>query len=427
MYDVTTGLFSRERFFKILERQVQSANESKVSTALLVIEIQRFRAINVNYGYSAGDEVLKSFAELLGKIQRQGDYAARIGNDCFALLLTRVVNPGHAKLAAFKIQQLLEIPLKIGDSEIRCDAIIGIALCPLHTSRPEGLLTTAEEALLYAKRREQKLGFLDHEKKSEISEHWDIEYELRGAIDRSEFAVFFQPKLSILNRRPVPIGAEALIRWNSRSRGIVSPVVFLPIAESMGLMKPLTIWMLNSALRLSQRWPEKWGDLVVSVNIPPNIVSQADFVDIVLSTTNLWKSERITLCVEILEQSMVQDPSETFDKLKELREHGIKISIDDFGTGYSSLSYFRDIPADELKIDKSFVFNLLQNESNLNIVGLIIDLARRFGLSVVAEGVENRETLEKLIALKCDQVQGYFFSRPIPSDEFPVWLSKFQG
>ena len=180
MYDVTTGLFNRERFFKILEKQVQSANESKVSTALLVIEIQRFRAINVNYGYSAGDEVLKLFAELLAKIQRQGDYTARIGNDCFALLLTRVVNPGHAKLAAFKIQQLLEIPLKIGDSEIRCDAIIGIALCPLHSSRPEGLLTTAEEALLYAKRREQKLGFLDHEKKSEISEHWDIEYELRG-------------------------------------------------------------------------------------------------------------------------------------------------------------------------------------------------------------------------------------------------------
>jgi EAL domain-containing protein (putative c-di-GMP-specific phosphodiesterase class I) len=201
----------------------------------------------------------------------------------------------------------------------------------------------------------------------------------------------------------------------------------LEIVENMGLMKPLTIWMLNSALRLSQGWPEKWGNLVVSVNIPPNIVSQADFVDIVLSTTNLWKSERITLCVEILEQSMVQDPNETFDKLKELREHGIKISIDDFGTGYSSLSYFRDIPADELKIDKSFVFNLLQNESNLNIVGLIIDLARRFGLSVVAEGVENRETLEKLIALKCDQVQGYFFSRPIPSDEFLVWLSKFQG
>jgi diguanylate cyclase (GGDEF)-like protein len=427
MYDVITGLFSREQFFRILEKQVKSANEYKVSTALLVIEIQRFRAINVNYGYSAGDEVLKSFAELLGKIQRQGDYAARIGNDCFALLLTRVVNPGHAKLAAFKIQQLLEIPLEIGGSEIRYNAVIGIALCPLHTSRPEGLLTIAEEALEYAKRKQQKLGFLDHDKKSEISEHWDIEYELRGAIDRSEFAVFFQPKLSILNRRPVPMGAEALVRWNSRSRGLVPPGVFLQVAENMGLMKPLTIWMLNSALRLSQRWPEKWGNLVVSVNIPPDIVSQADFVDIVLSTTNLWKSERITLCVEILEQSMVQDPNETFDKLKELREHGIKISIDDFGTGYSSLSYFRDIPADELKIDKSFVFNLLQNESNLNIVGLIIDLARRFGLSVVAEGVENRETLEKLIALKCDQVQGYFFSRPIPSDEFLVWLSKFQG
>jgi EAL domain-containing protein (putative c-di-GMP-specific phosphodiesterase class I) len=185
--------------------------------------------------------------------------------------------------------------------------------------------------------------------------------------------------------------------------------------------------MLNSALRLSSQWTKQWGEQEVSVNIPPQILEQADFSDIVMSAWDLWKPAGIRLCLEILEQSFTRDTESIFSKLKTLRNEGIRIAIDDFGTGYSSLSYFRDIPADQLKIDRSFVMGLLGDRANTNIVTLIIDLAHRFGLSVVAEGVEDLETLTALKKMNCDAVQGFFFARPMPSDEYEKWLTSYSG
>jgi diguanylate cyclase (GGDEF)-like protein len=425
MHDPITGLYDRGQFFKILDKQIGISNDRKISTALLVIEVQRFRRINANYGYAAGDEVLRGMGDLLKQVQRSGDYSARIGNDCFALVLTRIVNPGHAQLAAFKIHRLLEVPFEVNGEKIRCDAVVGIALCPTHSSGTDGLLKAAEDALAHARGREQNLGMLAVQEEEGISDDWDIEYELSGAIERCELSVFFQPKVSIAGGQMVPTGAEALVRWNSRARGLVPPDVFLPIAERMGLMKALTVWMLNSALRLSRTWTNKWGDLGVSVNIPPTVLAHPDFVDLVFSTLNLWHSDHIFLCLEILEQSFEDDVATTFRKLRELRAQGVRISIDDFGTGYSSLSHFRDIPTDELKVDKSFVFDLPHDQANLNIVGLVIDLAHRFGLSVVAEGVEDQALLSVLRDMECDQVQGYGIAKPMPARDFSSWLLKF--
>lgn len=224
-----------------------------------------------------------------------------------------------------------------------------------------------------------------------------------------------------------PIGAEALVRWESPSRGLCPPNLFLPVAESTGFIKPLTIWMLNSALRLSSQWTKQWGEQEVSVNIPPQILEQADFHDIVMSAWELWKPADVRLCLEILEQSFTRDTESIFAKLRTLRNEGIRIAIDDFGTGYSSLSYFRDIPADQLKIDRSFVAGLLGDHANANIVTLIIDLAHRFNLTVVAEGVEDMNTLATLKKMKCDSVQGFFFAKPMPADEFEQWLSNYNG
>lgn len=425
MHDSITGLYDRGQFFKILEKQIGISNEFKVSAALLVVEVQRFRRINASYGYTAGDEVLRGIAELLKQVQRSGDYSARIGNDCFALLLPRIVNPGHAQLAAFKIHRLLEIPFEVDGEKIRCDAVVGIAMCPLHSSRSDGLLKAAEDALAHARHREQNLGMLEVREEADISDDWDIEYELTGAIERSELSVFFQPKVSITGEQMVPVGAEALVRWNSQARGVVPPDVFLPIVERMGLMKTLTVWMLNSALRLSRTWTEKWGALGVSVNVPPTVLAHPDFADLVLSTTKLWHSEHVSLCLEILEQSFGDDVAATFRKLRELQAHGVKVSIDDFGSGYSCLSHFRDIPADELKIDKSFIFNLGHDQANLNIVSLVVDLAHRFGLSVVAEGVEDQTILTVLRGMDCDQAQGYGIAKPMPARDFTSWLLKF--
>ncbi|NOR26374.1 MAG: EAL domain-containing protein [Desulforhopalus sp.] len=423
MTDTITGLPDRHQFMDILRGQIYEANEHKIKLAVFVIKIDRFRKINNLYGYAAGDQVLRSFAEILNKVRRQGDYIARVGDNEFTLLLTGIANEGHATLAAFKIQRLLEIPIEFDGGKLTFGVHIGITLYPAHSSESGDMLKKAEEALEESKRTEQLFCIADVSEDLYISKNWEIETQLAKAIDNSELCVYFQPKISLSTGKPV--GAEALIRWNSPSRGLLSPDVFLPVAEELGLMKQLTIWMLNSALRLSNEWTKQWGALDVSVNISTKLLEKPDFVDIVLSSNGLWGNDNITLSLEVLEQYFVVDVENCFAKLKELRNEGINISIDDFGTGYSSLSYFRDIPADELKIDRSFVSGLLGDEANAKIVALITDLAHKFGLSVVAEGAENLETLEALKKLNCDKVQGYIIAKPIPAEQFGNWLRQF--
>jgi len=184
--------------------------------------------------------------------------------------------------------------------------------------------------------------------------------------------------------------------------------------------------MLNSALRLSAEWTEQWGKLSVSVNIPPHILAQPDFVDLVMSAEKLWQRDNVDLYLEVLEQSLISNIDSVFEKLNTLRNHGVKIAIDDFGTGYSSLSYFRDIPTDELKIDQSFIRGLKRDKANIHIVSLIIDIAHRFKLQVVAEGVEERDVALYLKKEGCDIVQGYYFAKPMPAEEFADWLKTYQ-
>lgn len=424
MTDNITGLPNRNQFLDILRGEVGDANEHQTNIALFVIKINRFRRINNLYGYSAGDRVLRSIAETLNQVRRHGDHVARIGDNEFALLLSGIVNEGHATLAAYKIQRLLDIPVDLDSDKLRCSVHMGIAVCPVHGSEESYLLKKAEDALERSKQAGQLYCMAEPAEEFSFSDNWDIEIELATAIENSGLHVHFQPKISLTTGKPT--GAEALIRWQSPSRGLIGPDVFLPVAEEIGLMKPLTVWMLNSALRLSTEWTNQWGHLDVSVNIPTTLLENSDFVDMVLSSEGLWKNENITLCLEVLEQFFVSDVENCFAKLKELRNEGIKISIDDFGTGYSSLSYFRDIPADELKIDRSFVSTLLDDEANANIVALIIDLAHRFDLSVVAEGAEDPDTLAALKKLQCDKVQGYVIAKPIPADQFGSWLKQFR-
>jgi diguanylate cyclase (GGDEF)-like protein len=424
MTDNITGLPNRDQFLNILRGEVGDAIEHKTTIALFVIKINRFRRINSLYGYPAGDKVLHSFATTLDQVRRSGDHIARIGDNKFALLLSGIANEGHATLAAYKIERLLDTPVEIDGNSIPCSVHMGIAVCPVRGAGESDLLNMAEEALDCSKQTGQLFCLAESPEEADLSDDWDMEVQLAAAIENSELRVYFQPKISLITGKPT--GAEALIRWQSRSHGLIGPDEFIPVAEEMGLSKPLTIWMLNSALRQSTEWTKQWGDLDVSVNIPTQLLEDPDFVGLVLSSEGLWKNEHITLCLEVLEQYFVTDVESCFAKLKELRSKGIHISIDDFGTGYSSLSYFRDIPADELKIDRSFVETLLQDEANANIVTLIIDLAHKFGLSVVAEGAEDLDTLDALKKLNCDKVQGYIIAKPIPASRFGSWLEQFR-
>jgi sensor c-di-GMP phosphodiesterase-like protein len=229
----------------------------------------------------------------------------------------------------------------------------------------------------------------------------------------------YQPQVRVSDLRPV--GVEALMRWDSRSRGRVPPDVFIPIAERTGLIKKLTIWALNTALRQSSQWKHDWGELTVAVNLPAALVAQYDLPDLVENAMKLWGREGVVLVLEVTERSLM-DAKHSFDILSRLRALGARVSIDDFGTGYSCLAYFKDIPADELKVDRSFVSGLLTDTASVHVSSLIVDLAHRFRLSVVAEGVEDEPTLNALRGLGCDTAQGYLFGKALPSDDMQKWL-----
>jgi diguanylate cyclase (GGDEF)-like protein len=418
--DETTGLQNRRSFLSSLRQQVNFSNESRAPLALLVVDIDGFARLNAAHGYEFGDQALKYVAQHLRAIARPQDYVGRIGDNRFGLVLTRVMNQGHAELAVQQVFRHLEVPFQGPQGTVRLNATVGAALCPQHASHPEFLLRQAEKSLELA--REGELRWLfppEAEQDQQFSEFWDLEIELDGAIQRGELLLGFQPKLRMSDLHP--LGAEALMSWPHRSRGTVSPDQFIPIAERTGQIRPMTVWALNTALRHAGTWRYP-APLTVAVNVPADMVGREDLPDIVENALRLWGSPGIELVLEITERSLVADPKRSFAILSRVRDLGVKISIDDFGTGYSCLAYFKDIPADELKIDRSFVQAMATDPASADIAALIIDLAHRFGLSVVAEGVEDQATFDLLRQRNCDAVQGHLFAKTMRLDGFTQWL-----
>lgn len=421
---VQLSQIDRQAFFKELVEQLNRANQFKTKAGLLLIDIDKFHRINDQYGYDVGDRILAKFDELLGTVARQQDCYSRIGDNLFALLLNGILNQGHAELAARKVLRLLEMPFNVAGNELHLQATISIALCPTHARDARYLLNKSEQVLLAAKNSGLKVAVADEAGSDEFSENWEMEMSLSRALNNDELHVYYQPKVDILKQRVV--GAEALLRWKNAARGFVSPGVFIPLAESTGLIKPITNWVINTSLRQAASWPDRHGSQSVSVNIPPDFLLMPDFVDMVRNALKLWGSPDITLTLEIVERSLVTQVEQTIHVLHELRDMGVEISIDDFGTGYSSLSYFEKLPVNELKIDQSFVFNLLENAHNRSIVKLVIDLAHAFDLKVVAEGVEEQQITDYLRQLGCDVVQGYLYAKPLPQDDYVKWLKTIE-
>ncbi|GAB3101598.1 putative bifunctional diguanylate cyclase/phosphodiesterase [Lysobacter terrae] len=419
--DELTGLHNRRSFMALLRRHVGFANERKANLALVVLDIDGFARLNATHGYDFGDRALQHVAGQLRALIRAQDYAARIGDNRFALILSSVMNAGHAELAVQKLFRLLDLPFDGGTGRVRMTATVGIALCPQHATQAEFLLSQAEKSLELARATGQRWQFPpDSSDDPGLSEFWDLEIELDGAVQRGETYLVYQPKLRLSDLTTT--GAEALMRWQHRTRGLISPAQFIPIAEQTGQIKNMTVWALNSALRHASEWKLPHQPFGVAVNVPPELVGQDDLPDLVENALSLWGTPDVELVLEITERSLVMDPRHSFRILSRIRDLGVKISIDDFGTGYSCLAYFKDIPADELKIDKSFVSGLLIDATCADITSLIIDLAHRFGLHVVAEGVEDEETLDALRARNCDVVQGHLFAKAMDGDEFARWL-----
>ena len=415
----------RSQFLDTLGELTQfiSTTPLDIFAGLLLIDIKGFRHINSAFGFDKGDLILNETQACLKNSFHSHASVYRIGCDVFAVILPKLLNYNLINVAAEKASKALINHYLKKNGGLRLSVHIGIT-CIYPGNSTRDILSTAENSLSNAKRSGHTYQAQDFSIQKDTNNSYHLMSEIHHALSNNELELYYQPKIDLISGKPSH--AEALSRWTSPSSGPVPPDVFIPLIEKIGRMEELTKWALNTALRQLDEWPSLWGDLSVAVNVCPSLVSSSDLLNFVNNAVSIWNINPERLTLEVTESAIINDKESGFKHLSSLKELGVKISIDDFGTGYSSFSYFKSIPADELKIDKSFISNLSSCSEDQHISQVIIDLANKFDLSVVAEGVETADVLNSLIEYKCDFAQGYYFSRPLPQNEFIEWLKKYK-
>lgn len=415
---------SRRQFLDKLGELSELINTSSLElyAGLLLVDIKGFRHINSAFGLEKGDYILRETSKCLSKVFPGSTDIFRIGNDEFAVIFPQLLNSNLINVAAEKAANSLTDHYQKKMDGLRLSVNIGTA-CVFFGDNTRDILSTAEQSLDAAKRSGHIYLTQDFSEQQEKNNNYHLMSEIHHALSNNELELYYQPKIDLVTGKPSH--AEALARWDSPSSGSVPPDIFIPIIEQIGRMEDLTKWALNTALRQLSEWPEHWGELSVAVNICPSLLSSSDLLNFVSNTVSIWNVSPDRLTLEVTESAIINDKESGFKNLSGLKELGVKISIDDFGTGYSSFAYFKSIPADELKIDKSFICNLDKCSEDQHISQVIIDLANKFNLSVVAEGVETKEILYHLIDYKCNFAQGYYFSRPLPQKRFIEWLNSY--
>ncbi len=392
--------------------------------SVFMIDVGDVRKVLVKSGYTASRKVFSEIENALKKICRQQDRLYRVGDNTFCLLFAGVHKPGHVMLAAEKIARSHARATERFDPSLGAKLRIGIVSGAEDDDDAARLIHKVNIALESARKTEQRYVVFSQALANQLAETWHLQEELAEAVDSGALELYFQPKFEIATRRPC--GAEALLRWTTTKHGPVSPSVFVPLATEMGLIQELTRFVFTTGIRNAAEWPDTGNRLGLSVNLEATSLQHAETLDMLINALSIWGNNHCDLTVEVTESTLVTDCDSNFERLSALRSAGIGISIDDFGTGYSSLSYFRNIPATELKIDKTFTSNMLESERDRRLVEAIIWLAHQFGMKVVAEGVQNSAEIKLLTALKCDVIQGFYFSEALPHDEFCKWLSRYR-
>ncbi|MCL6605407.1 MAG: EAL domain-containing protein [Paenibacillus sp.] len=421
--DPLTGLANRlflEQEYTLLLDKAR-VNHSKL--AVLLLDLDRFKLINDSYGHLAGDQVLRYVAEQVSSLVKKGDLVARIGGDEFEVVMPNV-RDGEAVLeVAEKIVERLNEPFYDGGREYYISGSIGIALYPDHGEDAETLTRHADLAMYQAKETGNRCQLFSLDTNIPRSHQLDMENDLRKALARQELIVYYQPQYD-LSKESI-YGVEALLRWNSPKYGFVSPEVFIPIAESTGLIITICEWVLREACLLSSQWRQRDESVKkVSVNISAKQLNHPHFVNTVKQVLAETGCNPGDLCLEITESMMLIDVEYSMRIVKELIETGVIVSIDDFGTGYSSLSLIKNFPISVLKIDKSFIDDMTVSEENKAIVHAIIKMSQIMSLKVVAEGVETLEQLNILKDMGVDYIQGYYISKPLPIKELELFIAK---
>ena len=421
LHDALTNLPNRVLLYDRLQQAILLCLREKQAFSLILVDLDRFKNINDTLGHHIGDLVLQQIAQRVPNVLRSSDTVARLGGDEFAILLKGVSAQPQAMHTAEKILEAIRQPVNIGHRSLRVSASLGIVLFPEHGSDPSHLMRCADIAMYSAKRAKLGLTFYDVEQDLQNTKRMTLQNDLYEAIaDTKQLFLYYQPKIDLKTRKIC--GVEALIRWRHPEQGLIFPDDFIPAAEQSGMIRALTRRVLDMALQESAEWQKKEIRMPLAVNISGENLQDPTFPSQVGEALTAHAVPPSLLEMEITESALMLDPVCAIKAIQTLREMGILISIDDFGTGYSSLAYLKKLAVSQIKVDKSFVIDMIEDDNDAIIVRSTIDLAHNLGLRVVAEGVESAEILRQLIAFGCDTAQGYYISHPLPIVQFCNWL-----
>ena len=418
-HDTLTGLPNRALFRDRLQQAVRYAERERAKVSIVFIDLDNFKYINDSLGHEAGDALIRIMAQRLKSCVRDSDTVARLGGDEFVLLLQGApFDDERVSIAMSRILSEVRKPVDVRGRELTVTCSIGISVCPEDGNDVDALLKHADAAMYQAKQAgRDNFQFFTSSINQRVLDRMDLEHRLRGALERSEFLLHYQPKLDL--RSGMVVGTEALISWRAPQQGLVSPSRFIPLAEETGLIEPIGEWVLETACRQAQLWRERgFRPLTVAVNVSPRQFRDAGLPQLV---ENILKKTGVTpsmIELEITETCLAHDSEKFIATLKTLKGLGVQIAIDDFGVGYSSMAYLKSFPVDRLKVDQTFAKNLATSEKDRSIYKAIVSLGHNLGLRVVAEGVETSEQYYLLRDIGCDEVQGFFFSMPVPADDF---------
>ncbi|HEX5966358.1 MAG TPA: EAL domain-containing protein, partial [Pyrinomonadaceae bacterium] len=421
-HDALTDLPNQVLFKDRLKQAIAMSRRNDQMQAVLLLNLDRFKTINDSLGYTAGDRLLQSVAQRLTSCVRESDTVARFGGDEFAILLTHVPRAQDAANAARAVKEALEQAYLFDDQEVFVDTSIGIAVYPHDGRDTASLLKNAGAALDRAKEQGgSNYQFYTAGGTTRALKQLVLESNLRGALERNEFVVQYQPQVD--TRTFQLVGMEALVRWNHPSLGLLYPKEFIALAEDSGLIIQLGDWVLRTACEQSMAWQDAGlAPMRLSVNFSARQFQQPTFISSVAEILKATNLDPRWLELELTESSIMKDPEQAIEKLHEFKLMGIKVAIDDFGTGYSSLNYLKRFPIDTLKIDRSFVADVCKDPHDTAIVRAIITLGHALDLTVVAEGVETQEQLQYLSSLDCDVLQGFLFSKSLSASAFEELL-----
>jgi diguanylate cyclase (GGDEF)-like protein/PAS domain S-box-containing protein len=425
LHDTLTGLANRKALDEHFSVAQSLAMRHGHKVAIMFLDLDRFKTINDTLGHGIGDLVLKEVALRLRNSTRNIDIVARLGGDEFIILLNDIYSSKNVMRVADKIMESLAPVIRVGDQSLHITASIGIAMFPTDGQDVYTLLKNADTALYRAKDAgRNRYQFYDYSMNLQSSSLLSLEQDLRTAVSKNEFFMEYQPFIDMKTGKV--LGAEALVRWQHPTLGVLSPGQFIPLAEETGMIVPIGKWILQSVCKQGKQFAELGYPLKITVNLSARQFAETSLVDTVTEILDQTQFKPADLELEITESVAMENINRTSSKLTELKEHGMSIAIDDFGTGYSSLSYLKRFPVQKLKIDKSFVKHAITDQQDSSIIQAIIFMGQSMGLSVCAEGVEEKAQLELLTAMGCDIAQGYLISKPVRAEILLDWLKSFE-